>query len=353
MDRKKIAVLFGGCSTEYDVSIASAHSVISNMDDKLFDAIPIGISREGNWFRYYGKIENIANDEWHRNKEDCVQTMLSPDRDVHGIIEIKDGEVKITSIDAAFPVLHGKNGEDGSVQGLLELTGIPIIGCGIISSALCMDKVRAKKLVEYAGVKSSVWCEITRMDTAGRIFEKMRKLTYPVFVKPIKSGSSIGITKVYAEKDLIDAIEEAFEHDDEVIVEENVKGFEVGCAVIGNDELIAGEVDEIELDVDWFDYHEKYTQKHSKIHMPARIDDELLREIKEISKNIYKELGCRGFARIDMFLTKNGELLFNEVNTIPGLTSHSRFPKMMKGAGYEFPELVNKLISMGVEKSWN
>jgi len=351
MNKKKIAVLFGGCSTEYGVSLVSAHSVISNLDDKFFDVIPIGISREGNWFRYYGSIENIVSDEWHKDAVNCIQAMLAPGRDIHGIIEIKNGQAQITSIDIAFPVLHGKNGEDGSVQGLLELAGIPIVGCGLLSSALCMDKARAKKLVECAGIKSSAACVIVRTDTSKEIDEKMKKLTYPVFVKPVKSGSSIGITKVYTENDLIGAIREAFEHDDEVIVEENVSGFEVGCAVIGNDELVVGEVDEIELDVDWFDFHEKYTQKRSKIHMPARIDANLSKEIKKASQNIYRALGCRGFARVDLFLTADGEILFNEVNTIPGLTSHSRFPKMMRGAGCEFPELLTRIISLGAERS--
>jgi D-alanine---D-serine ligase len=274
--------------------------------------------------------------------------MLVPDRDIHGIIEFKGGEMHTTKIDAVFPILHGKNGEDGSVQGLLELAGIPIIGCGMLASALCMDKARAKKLVEYAGIKSSASCVIAHTDQAEIIYEKMKGLAYPVFVKPVKSGSSIGITKVYKEKDLMGAIEDAFKHDNEVIVEENVEGVEVGCAVIGNNELLVGEVDEIELDVDWFDYYEKYTQKKSKIHMPARINSDLAEKIKGVSKDIYRALGCSGFARVDLFLTKDGEILFNEVNTIPGLTSHSRFPKMMRGAGYEFPELLNKLISLGV-----
>ena len=350
MDKKKIAVLFGGCSTEYDVSLVSAHAVISNLDKALFDVIPMGISRDGNWFRYDGDIQKIANDEWHTDQGNCVQAMITPDRGTRGIIEMRDGQAKTTSIDAAFPVLHGKNGEDGSVQGLLELAGIPIVGCGMLAGALCMDKARSKKLVEYAGVKSSAMCVIQRADTTGEIYEKMSALSYPVFVKPIKSGSSIGITKVYAKKDLFDAIEEAFRHDDEVIVEENVQGVEVGCAVIGNGELIVGEVDEIELDVDWFDYKEKYAPKHSKTHVPARIGADLAKDIKGVSKKIYSALGCSGFARVDLFLTTDGEIFFNEVNTIPGLTPHSRFPEMMRGAGYGFSELLTKLIQLGVEK---
>ena len=348
MTRKKIAVLFGGCSPEYNVSLSSAGSVVSNLDDELFDPILIGIKRDGNWYRYYGPAEKIAKDEWHLSEEDCVRVILAPDRDIHGILEYKDGKTVMSRIDAAFPVLHGKNGEDGSVQGLLELAGIPVVGCGILASALCMDKARSKQLVTGIGINSPKGFVIGKNDTDREILEKMGNLSYQVFVKPVNAGSSFGITKVYKEEDLSAAIRTAFEFDSEVIIEENVDGFEVGCAVIGNDELITGYVDEIELFVDWFDYHEKYSQKKSKIHTPARIDECLAGEIKEAAKKIYRALGCCGFARVDMFLTKEGKILFNEVNTIPGLTSISRFPKMMRGAGYEFSELLTKLIELGL-----
>jgi len=350
MKRKKIAVLFGGCSPEYNVSISSAGSVVSSLDGELFEAVLIGITRDGNWYRYYGGIEKIATDEWHLCEEDCVRAVLAPDRDIHGILEWKDGKAVMTRIDAAFPVLHGKNGEDGSVAGLLELAGIPVVGCGILAGALCMDKARSKKLITGIGIESPKGFVIGRNDTDREIFEFMGNLSYPVFVKPVNAGSSFGITKVYREEDLSAAIKTAFEFDNEAIIEENVDGFEAGCAVIGNDELITGYVDEIELFVDWFDYHEKYSQKKSKIHTPARLDDNLADEIKEAAKKIYRALGCCGFARVDMFLTKEGKILFNEVNTIPGLTSISRFPKMMRGAGYEFSELLTKLIELGMER---
>jgi len=348
VSKKKIAVLFGGCSTEYDVSLVSAHAVLSNIDSNLFEAIPIGISRAGEWFRYYGDIENIVNDKWFYNKNDNVKVMIAPGKDIHGIIEVRNGKISMTSIDAAFPVLHGKNGEDGSVQSVFKLAGIPIIGCGILASALCMDKARAKKLVEYAGIKSAAFVVIKKHDLQENNYDNLTESTFPVFVKPVKSGSSIGITKVYEKEDLIKAINKAFVHDDEVIIEENVEGVEVGCAVLGKDMLITGEVDEIELCTDWFDYHEKYTQTQSTTYMPARFDIELSNKIKIIAQNIYKTLGCSGFARVDMFLTKDKEILFNEVNTIPGFTSNSRFPQMMRGTGYEFPRLINEIISAGV-----
>ncbi|MCL1809689.1 MAG: D-alanine--D-alanine ligase [Clostridiales bacterium] len=350
MDRKRIAVLFGGSSPEYNVSLHSGHSVIPNIDKEAFEAVPIGITREGDWFRYYGDVDKIASDEWHMDKENCVPAMLVPGRGIHGMAEIKNGEVSTTAIDAAFPLLHGKNGEDGSVQGLLELAGIPVVGCGILSSALCMDKVKSKKLAGLAGVESPKAFMVTKHSPYEEIFEGMMELSYPVFVKPVNAGSSIGITKVYRDRDMINAVSEALKYDCEAIIEENVDGVEVGCAVIGNQELVTGEVDEIELNVDWFDYHEKYSQLKSKIHTPARISDDLSELIKEASKKIYRALGCSGFARIDLFLTKEGELLFNEANTIPGITPLSRFPKMMREAGYSFPELLSKLIELGLDK---
>lgn len=266
--------------------------------------------------------------------------------------------MQVIKIDAAFPMLHGKNGEDGTVQGLLELAGIPVIGCGMLASAICMDKDRAHRLAEEAGVRApkavvilkAQWLEAKHeSELLLKVKEQIREISYPVFVKPVRAGSSFGITKVYKETELFDAVENAFTHDSEVIVEETIEGFEVGCAVLGTEELLTGRVDEIELTEGFFDYTEKYTLKTSKIHMPARIDEETERKIQETAKRIYRALGCSGFARVDMFLTPERELIFNEVNTIPGFTSHSRYPNMMKGIGMGFAEILDKLIQASVK----
>jgi D-alanine---D-serine ligase len=254
-----------------------------------------------------------------------------------------------TPFDIAFPILHGKNGEDGTMQGLLEVAGIPSVGCGTLSSALCMDKDRAHKLVELEGIKVPASVAFTKEDTMENIRIQTSRLIYPLFVKPVKSGSSLGITKIDQENQLEEAVSFAFLHDDQIVVEENIDGFEVGCAVLGNDELTIGEIDEIELTEGFFDFYEKYNLKSSKIHMPARIDTEISRRIKEAAASIYRALGCKGFARVDMFLTPEKELVFNEVNTIPGFTSHSRYPNMMKGIGLEFPDVLDKLIQMGLD----
>lgn len=349
MRRKKIAIIFGGCSSEYAVSLQSAYAIISNIDDKRYEAVLVGITRESSWFRYNGTIDNIQNDTWHTDEKTCIPVIISPDHNLHGMIELRKEGIKYVEIDAVFPVLHGKNGEDGTVQGLIELAGIPLIGCGTLCSALCMDKDRAHRLVQAEGIGTPKSIVISKHYDNVILFDKTKDLNYPVFVKPVKAGSSFGITKVYEKKDLSEAVKMAFTYDNEVIIEENIEGFEVGCAIFGNHELMIGEVDEIELTKGFFDYTEKYTLKSSQIHMPARIDKQTADRIKQTAAVIYKSLGCKGFARVDMFLTPDNRIVFNEVNTIPGFTSHSRYPNMMKGIGLPFGELVSKLIELGMK----
>lgn len=345
MDKKKLAVLFGGCSTEYTVSLHSAFSVLTNLDAEKYEIIPIGITREGEWYRYYGAYDKLMDDTWADTQAELVAVAVSPSRSVHGIVELGRAGAATTRIDYAFPVLHGKNGEDGTVQGLFELAGIPVIGCGTLSSALCMDKDRAHKLSALAGVAApkAVTIQIYEREQAQ---EMTADLTYPLFVKPVRAGSSYGITKIERPEELIAAVDLAFEHDSQVIVEENVDGFEVGCAVIGISDLTVGRVDEIELKHGFFDYAEKYERASAEIHMPARIDAHTERRIQEAAKTVYRALDCSGFARVDLFLTPSGEIVFNEVNSIPGLTTMSRFPNMLKGVGISFPEMLEKLIGL-------
>jgi len=345
LQKKTVAVIFGGYSPEYGVSLQSAFSILTNLDGEKYNIIPIGITKEGEWYRYYGDFENILNDVWYRDENNLTGVVISQSRSIHGMLEFRSGVTFAIRIDLAFPVLHGKNGEDGTVQGVFETAGIPVVGCGILSSALCMDKDRAHRLVQASGVA------VPKAVTL-RSFEKydLKNLTaglkFPLFVKPVKAGSSFGITKVFAENELEDAINFAFYYDDAVIIEENIEGFEVGCAVMGIDELTTGRVDEIELQSGFFDFKEKYTLETSKIHMPARIDSECEQRIRSAAELIYRTLGCSGFARVDMFLTPTGEIVFNEVNTIPGCTSHSRYPNMMKGIGIEFSELLDRILGL-------
>ncbi|SHK47406.1 D-alanine---D-serine ligase [Anaerocolumna jejuensis DSM 15929] len=348
--KKNIAVIFGGCSSEYEVSLQSAYSilkVLEGMED--YTVICLGITREGVWYRYSGPLTGIENDTWKDNRELLQPALISPDRSLKGIIEFTEKGMKTIRLHGAFPVLHGKNGEDGTVQGLIELAGIPLIGCDTESSALCMDKDKAHRLVKEAGIRVPKAILLKGKAEEQPVLEKISGMSYPLFVKPVKAGSSFGITKVFLKEELMPAVKEAFKHDSEVLIEENITGFEVGCAVMGKDNLVIGEVDEIELTEGFFDYTEKYTLKSAVIHMPARIDKETKNRIRKSAAIIYKTLGCKGFARVDMFLTDKGEIVFNEVNTIPGFTSHSRYPGMMKGIGLSYKDIISRLIAEEVE----
>lgn len=347
MNKKNIAVIFGGCSPEYSVSLESAHAVLTHIDLDKYNAIPVGITNAGDWYLYRGNIENIPGDKWF-DTDCCSPAALSPNRGEHCLLVFKPGTVVKIHIDAAFPVMHGKNGEDGTVQGLLELAGIPLIGCGVLASALCMDKDRAHKLAELAGIAVPKSIVLEKSEDEAEALRRAEELGFPLFVKPVRAGSSYGITKVTERTELEEAVKLAFEFDERVIIEEGISGFEVGCAVMGNDKLTVGELDEIELSDGFFDFTEKYTLKTSAIHVPARISPEKTEEMKRAAKTIYKALDCKGFARVDMFLEDSGRVVFNEVNTIPGFTAHSRYPGMMKAAGLPFGELISRLIEQGV-----
>lgn len=349
MQKKKIAVIFGGYSSEYEVSLQSAFSVFENIDTNKFFVIPIGITKRGEWYHYTGAKDNISNNTWYKDHQHLYPVVVSQSRSVKGFLELAADQYHVLEVDLVFPVLHGKNGEDGTLQGIFELAGIPVVGCNTLSSALCMDKDRAHKLVSLAGISVPKSVTFGRFCKESALKEIEAQLSYPLFVKPVRAGSSFGITMVKKKETLAAAIEQAFSHDAEVIVEEMIEGFEVGCAVLGIDELTVGRVDEIELSSGFFDYTEKYTLKSSKIYMPARINAEAEKRIKKAAVTIYKALGCSGFARVDMFYTPSGEIVFNEVNTIPGFTSHSRYPNMMKGIGLSFAQMLDKLIGLYVK----
>lgn len=346
-NKKRIAVLFGGCSSEYDVSLQSAYAVISHIDREKYILVLIGITRQGAWYHFDGDISEIISDTWHHSVS-CVPVTVSPNRSEHALLKYTDNLMDKIPVDAAFPVLHGRNGEDGTVQGLFDLAGIPIVGCGVLASALCMDKDRAHKLVRAAGIAVPLSYVLDKNTNIREALLQADEIGYPLFVKPVKAGSSFGITKVWNRNDLPSAVESAFEYDDKVIIEENIEGFEVGCAVIGNDDLTVGEVDEIELADGFFDFSEKYNRKTSAIHVPAGIDTDTAKQIKQTAQKIYKVLDCRGFARVDMFLSVSGDIVFNEVNTIPGFTANSRFPNMLKAVGMSLEEVISTVIEQAL-----
>lgn len=348
--KKTLALLFGGKSSEYGVSLQSAAAVLQNIAADRYRVVPIGITKDGAWYRYSGDYAAIPADSWHLHSEALHPVAVLPDPAARALLEWDAaGNCRQYKIDAAFPVLHGKNGEDGTVQGLFALAGIPVVGCGLLASALCMDKDKAHKLVSLAGIavpRAISFCAASAAAVQAALAQIDASLRYPLFVKPVRAGSSFGITRITDPAQLRAAVALAAAHDREVIVEQAIEGFEVGCAVLGAEELTVGRVDEIELSGGFFDYEEKYTLKTSKIHMPARIDPACEARIQAAAKTIYKTLGCTGFARVDMFLTPRGDIVFNEVNTIPGFTAHSRYPSMMRGAGLAFPQMLQKLLEV-------
>ena len=347
MNKKVIAVVFGGVSSEYEVSLKSAYSVIKAINHKKYNVIMLGITRDGLWLRYSGDIEDIPTDKWHLDKSNLIKSTISPAR-CGGLVEFVDGAEIIIPIDIVFPVLHGKNGEDGTIQGLCELAGIPVVGSGSAASALCMDKYRAQKLVEFEGISVTKSICYERIPSDDKLIADAKTLRLPIFVKPVKAGSSIGVTMVEDYAKIPEAVKLAYQHDDVVILEQGIIGKEVGCAVIGNFELSTGRVNEIEVSHGFFDYKEKYTLETSEIIVPARIDPETEKRIQEVGKTVFRILGCKGYARMDLFLTDDGEIIFNEANTIPGFTSLSQFPAMMRAAGMEYEEVVEKLIELGL-----
>lgn len=350
MRKWAIGVLFGGCSTEHDVSLSSAAAVLAHLDREKYEPIPVGITRDGSWYRYYGDVGEIGKDRW-RQHPGCVPATLSVNRTMKGLIELVGTEYRFTPLDAVFPVLHGRNGEDGTLQGLLELAGMPFVGCGTLSSAVCMDKEVSKMLVREAGIEVAPFWTLAAGESLDTALAKAEEFGYPVYVKPARSGSSIGITKAYGERELLQGIETALLHDGKAVIERHVDGVELGVAVLGGSQPETGEIDEIELAGEFFDLAEKYSLATAAIHLPARIPPETAEAARRIALRIYRVLGCAGFARVDLFLARDGRLLFNEVNTIPGFTAKSRYPSMMREAGISFPKLLDRLIEAAVREA--
>lgn len=344
MNKLKIAVLFGGCSEEHDVSVKSAQEIASNLDPERFDPLYIGITKSGEW-----KLCDYPDANWESGKG--IPAMLSPDRKVRGLIvlEQEQGEYKMIRLDVAFPVLHGKMGEDGAIQGLLELAGIPYVGCDIQSSALCMDKSLTYMVVRSAGVATPEYKALNEGD-----MPDAERFDYPVFVKPARSGSSFGVSKASNRDELATAIEIARQYDTKILIEQTISGSEVGCAVLGTgNDLFVGEVDQIRLSHGFFRIHQEEHpengSENSTIRVPADLSDRDKQRVQETAKLIYRALGCSGLARVDMFLQEDGRVVLNEVNTMPGWTSYSRYPRMMAAAGLTLADVIDRVVALVME----
>jgi D-alanine-D-alanine ligase len=349
--KKKVAVIFGGVSSEHDVSLVSAANVIANISEDKYDVLKVGISKTGHWMLYPGPVSAIADGSWEKDP-DNTSAILSPDTLHKGIIVINEGSVTVVKVDVIFPVLHGKNGEDGAIQGLFKLSGIPFVGCGVLSSAVCMDKAMTHTVLDYNGIKTAPWEVINETDknNINEICEKTAtKLGYPLFVKPANAGSSIGVNKAESFPQLLSAVQSAFTHDTKVIIEQFVKGREIEVAVFGYSKPFASLVGEIKAVGGFYDYESKYVNGTTELSIPAEIPWEKVSEIRETALRAYKVLCCRGLSRIDFFLTEDGEIVLNEVNTLPGFTSISMYPKLMEKAGMEQGYLLEKLIEKAID----
>lgn len=352
MAKLKVAVLFGGVSSEHEISLLSAYSVLTNIPKDLYDVMCIGITKKGHWMYYPGEYENIKDGTWE-NDPDCSTAVISTDRMHNGVIVIGDNDVFIRKIDVVFPVLHGANGEDGSIQGLCQLAGLPCVGCDMTSSAICMDKSITHIVLDAAGIKTAKYLTVMRsslggLDEACEIIEG--KLTYPIYVKPSSAGSSVGVSRAANREELKDGLKKAFSHGDKVVAEQEIIGKEVECAVLGNGSaLIASIPGQITTAEGFYDYDAKYKSNTSKLDIPAKISDEEMQELRETAKKAYIACGCGGMARVDFFVTESG-IVLNEINTIPGFTPISMYPKMMENMGISYSALLDRLIQLAAEK---
>jgi len=346
--KKIICVIFGGKSPEHDISCISASSVIRNLDKNKYDIHTIGITKDGKWYLYTGDVDSIESGDW-KNKSDCLKkAVISPDTSDGGILVWDDDGVKTIKIDVIFPVLHGEYGEDGTIQGLFELSGIKYVGMGVAASANGMDKTLTKIVFSDAGIPQADWVTVTDVDDIDdKIKEVEAKLGYPCFVKPTSTGSSVGVGKASDREALDKAIRYALEFGRKVLVEENIDGHEVECSVLGNKEPKAGEVGEIIPEVEFYDFDAKYKSGTTKLQIPADVSPEIRAEIKEYAVKAFKALDGAGLSRVDFFVRySDNKIILNEINTMPGFTSISMYPKLWAAAGIEYAELLDKLIEL-------
>ncbi len=343
---KTICVLFGGRSSEYDVSLSSAFAVLSNIDRTAYDLLVIGITREGRWFRFDGDLEAIRSGHW------CDDTSALPTVALDlsdGTVRCKDSAGVVTRIhcDAVFPVLHGKFGEDGTIQGLFAVAGVPVVGCGCTSSGLCMDKAFTKSVIaQDTGIRQAKAVIGRTTDSPDALRKKCEEaFGYPMFVKPSAAGSSVGVSKVRTAAEFAPALAKALAEDSKVLIEEAIVGSEVEVAIFENHgEIFAATPAEIDVgSSDFYDYDTKYVSDVSSYYLPARFAPEEIAQVQEYAKRIFRALDCKVYARVDFFHTKDG-FVFNEINTIPGFTPISMYPKMMMHSGMSYAELIDRML---------
>ena len=352
MSKLSVCVLFGGMSPEHEVSLRSAESVLNHLDPEKYNIFPVGITKQGEWILYGGKdYSQLPGGQW-RNHEDNRNVALSPVRG-QGLLTFEGDCVVRERVDVVFPVLHGENGEDGSMQGLLQLAGIAYVGPHVASSATCMDKTLTKLVADNAGIRQAAWCLVTSDDIKNMdaVLDRIeRRFEYPVFVKPAGTGSSVGVAKAKTREKLENALVQAAKFDKKVLVEEFINGREVEVAVLGNDAPAASVCGEIDSGTEFYDYDAKYISDCAQLYIPARIDEETAEKVRDNAIRAYKALGCQGLSRVDFFVTyDSNEIVFNEINTLPGFTSISMYPKLFAASGIPYGKLLDELITLALE----
>ena len=353
MRKLNVCVLFGGISPEHDVSLRSAESVLNNLNPEKYNIFPVGIARDGDWILFGGTdYSELPSGKWQDNPANRRAT-ISPIRG-QGLLCFEGDCVVRELIDVVFPVLHGENGEDGAMQGLLQMAGIPYVGPHVAESAVSMDKTLTKLVADNAGVPQAAWQLVHRSELRCRIdtiIEQIEnRFAYPVFVKPAGTGSSVGVSKAADREKLMQALQKAAEFDDKILVEEFIHGREVEVAVMGNDNPVASICGEIDSGAEFYDYDAKYVTDTSVAYIPARIDDGIAEQVREQAVRVYQAIGCKGLSRVDFFVTYEGDrVVFNEINTLPGFTSISMYPKLFAASGIPYDALLDRLLELALE----
>lgn len=349
MKKTNLCVLFGGKSTEYEVSLRSAFTVLSNIDKEKYNVTTVGITKKGCWYQYSGAYENIRDGSWGADVDNLTHAQLSLNPGENALITIKENACERIPVDVVIPVMHGAFAEDGTLQGVLEMSGIPFVGPGCASSAVCMDKAFTKQILNNCGIPQAK-CEIILKSELDKNPESVKetigsKFEYPVFIKPSNSGSSVGASKVRSAGDLISALKNAAMYDEKILVEEFIDAQEIEVAVLGNDELIVSECGEINTGSEFYDYETKYISNTSSYYIPAHINEETSGQIRMYAEKIYRTLGCKGLSRVDFFVRRgDGAIIFNEINTLPGFTSISMYPKLIMHTGISLPDIIDRLV---------
>ena len=353
MKKLSVCVLFGGISPEHEVSLRSAEFVLNSLDSEKFNVFPVGITKNGDWILYAGTDYSLLpTGEWKDYPENR-RAAISPVRG-QGLLSFEGDCVVRERIDVVFPVLHGENGEDGAMQGLLQMAGIPYVGPHVAASAVAMDKTLTKLVVDQAGIRQAAWMLVRSSDVDMRLDWVMdqveKKFAYPVFVKPAGTGSSVGVSKASDREALKIALIKATAYDAKVLVEEFISGREVEVAVMGNESPVASICGEIDSGADFYDYDAKYVTDTSVAYIPARIPEDVEEFVREEAVKIYSAIGCQGLSRVDFFVTyEDNRVVFNEINTLPGFTSISMYPKLFAASGIPYGQIIDNLLKLAQE----